>query len=759
MQAVSRISVPAAEPVRQQTHLQQTNGNKKKLTIVPLKQRPQLPENFEASTWQKLQVAVCAVFKNTSVDLSFEELYRAVEDVCMHKLAQSMYTQLADLCQGFIYANVDRLLDQSCYSDHTGFLALADSVWTTHCEHVLTIRNIFLYLDRSYAMQVHTSGVVSIWDLCLRFFGERLQQRHEAVGKLVVGLLAMVQSERHGQSVDKRIVRRLLRMLFAVGLYRHFEEPFLMESERFFASEGQELIDSLDAASYLKHVERRLQQAVDMVTQYLDVGSRVPLIATIDNRLLRPHTTTLLDRGVATLFNENKVSDLKRLFVLLDRVEALTALKDTFSSHIRRTGEALVADETRDKTLIEDLLALQEKVNVVMQQAFTNLESFKYALKDSFEKLINPTKQPNRTAELLARFLDRKLRGEKGVTEVDMEETFDRTIILFRYIQCKDIFEAFYKKLLSKRLLLGKSASNDLEKSVLCKLKSECGSNFTSKLEGMFQDMEFSRAVMEQYSAANSACVPSSSSVVQCNFQVLNAGFWPSCSPITVVLPRELSVPRDHFVDFYTERYQGRRLVWNQALDRCMVTARFPRGKKELDVTLFQTAVLLCFNKPAASDLQGLTIDDIASETKMEIGELRRTLQSLACGIVGTRVLTKEPKGKDIEFGDRFIVNEDFSNKMFRIKINTIQLRETVEETEQTLDEVFRDRQYQVDAAIVRTMKARKSLAHNLLMSELMTQLQFPARPADIKKRIESLIEREYLTRDTEDASKYVYLA
>lgn len=275
----------------------------------------------------------------------------------------------------------------------------------------------------------------------------------------------------------------------------------------------------------------------------------------------------------------------------------------------------------------------------------------------------------------------------------------------------------------------------------------------------MFQDMEFSRAVMEQYSAVNSACVPSSSSAVQCHFQVLNAGFWPSCSPITVVLPRELSVPRDHFVDFYTERYQGRRLVWNQALDRCMVTARFPRGKKELDVTLFQTAVLLCFNKPAASDLQGLTIDDIASETKMEIGELRRTLQSLACGIVGTRVLTKEPKGKDIEFGDRFIVNEDFSNKMFRIKINTIQLRETVEETEQTLDEVFRDRQYQVDAAIVRTMKARKSLAHNLLMSELMTQLQFPARPADIKKRIESLIEREYLTRDTEDASKYVYLA
>lgn len=35
----------------------------------------------------------------------------------------------------------------------------------------------------------------------------------------------------------------------------------------------------------------------------------------------------------------------------------------------------------------------------------------------------------------------------------------------------KDVFEAFYKKDLAKRLLLGKSASTDAEKSMLLKLK------------------------------------------------------------------------------------------------------------------------------------------------------------------------------------------------------------------------------------------------------------------------------------------------
>lgn len=44
-------------------------------------------------------------------------------------------------------------------------------------------------------------------------------------------------------------------------------------------------------------------------------------------------------------------------------------------------------------------------------------------------------------------------------------------ILSFRYLQGKDVFEAFYKKDLAKRLLLGKSASFDLERSMISKLK------------------------------------------------------------------------------------------------------------------------------------------------------------------------------------------------------------------------------------------------------------------------------------------------
>ena len=131
----------------------------------------------------------------------------------------------------------------------------------------------------------------------------------------MVGLLAAVEAERQGLGVDREVMRRLLRMLVALGLYHdRFEVPFLADSRRFFLHEGQALAtqsipisnihthslgdvvksehsssssssshsyandsgassssssDQAFAAGYLLHVERRLLEAHDMVTRYL----------------------------------------------------------------------------------------------------------------------------------------------------------------------------------------------------------------------------------------------------------------------------------------------------------------------------------------------------------------------------------------------------------------------------------------------------------------------------------------------------------
>src|SRR5215475_12211819 len=85
------------------------------------------------------------------------------------------------------------------------------------------------------------------------------------------------------------------------------------------------------------------------------------------------------------------------------------------------------------------------------------------------------------------------------MTEAEIEMVLDKTMVLFRYLQEKDVFERYYKQHLAKRLLLNKSVSDDSEKNMISKLKTECGCQFTSKLEGMFKDISVSNTMMEEF--------------------------------------------------------------------------------------------------------------------------------------------------------------------------------------------------------------------------------------------------------------------
>lgn len=84
-------------------------------------------------------------------------------------------------------------------------------------------------------------------------------------------------------------------------------------------------------------------------------------------------------------------------------------------------------------------------------------------------------------------------------TDEEVDSVLDKTITVFRYLTDKDVFERYYKGHLAKRLLLGRSVSDDAERGMLAKLKVECGFQFTQKLEGMFHDMRISEDTMKAY--------------------------------------------------------------------------------------------------------------------------------------------------------------------------------------------------------------------------------------------------------------------
>ncbi|KAH7962170.1 hypothetical protein HPB52_014672 [Rhipicephalus sanguineus] len=585
-------------------------------------------------------------------------------------------------------------------------------------------------------------------DVGLELFRTHIASNPGVQSRTVDGLLELIERERGGDAVDRSLLKSLIRMLSDLQMYGEvFEGRFLEATERLYGEEGQRLLQEAEVPAYLQHVERRLNEEQERLLYYLDHSTKKALIGCVERQLLGQHLGPILQKGLDQLLDDNR--DLGLMYSLFARVkDGLPMLCTHFNHYVKKRGRVIVSNPERDRSMVQELLDFKDQMDQVVNQCFHRNEKFVNSLKEAFEYFIN--QRPNKPAELIAKFVDSKLRaGNKEATEEELERLLDKIMVLFRFIHGKDVFEAFYKKDLAKRLLVGKSASVDAEKSMLCKLKQECGAAFTSKLEGMFRDMELSKELNLAFRQQQRR------ERLELTVSVLTMGYWPSYPPQEVALPAAMVRHQDLFRRFYLAKHSGRKLQWQPSLGHCVLRATFPGagGLKELQVSLFQALVLLCFNKVDGP----IGLAELSEQTRIEDGELRRTLQSLACG--KARVLQKEPRGREVQDGDQFVFNAEFRNRLFRIKINQVQMRETPEEQSSTQERVFQDRQYQIDAAVVRIMKMRKSLTHNLLITELYDQLKFPVKPTDLKKRIESLIDRDYLERDKDNPNQYHYVA
>ena len=102
---------------------------------------------------------------------------------------------------------------------------------------------------------------------------------------------------------------------------------------------------------------------------------------------------------------------------------------------------------------------------------------------------------------------------------------------------------------------------------------------------------------------------------------------------------------------------------------------------------------------------------DIKSETDIPERDLIRALQSLAMGKPTQRILVKNPRTKEIEPTHVFSVNDGFTSKLYRVKIQTVAAKgESEPERKETRSKVDEDRKHEIEAAIVRIMKARKTM-------------------------------------------------
>lgn len=332
-----------------------------------------------------------------------------------------------------------------------------------------------MYLDRKFTLQ--RSEYRSIWDLGLNSFAVNIAKIPKFSAKLKDSLLAAIEADRKGETVDKNLLKNLMRMLTALGIYTdHFEKFFLDATTNFYTLESESRVQELQVDEFLRYIERRIDEENNRILLYLDEQTKKELINILEQVGLARHVDLLLEKGIENLVDGEKIDDLKRMYALFSRVNQQSKIKDSWNKHIKKKGSEIVLDEQNDDQMVNSLLKFKKSSDSILLKAFEKHEDFAYALKDAFEYFINV--RQNSPAELLAKFVDANMRAGKdrrAVSDSDFDQLLDNVMEIFRFINGKDVFEAFYKKDLSKRLLLSKSVSIDAEKSFISKLKVKQG--------------------------------------------------------------------------------------------------------------------------------------------------------------------------------------------------------------------------------------------------------------------------------------------
>ncbi|KAA3680637.1 cullin 4 [Paragonimus westermani] len=347
--------------------------------------------------------------------------------------------------------------------------------WELYCKKMLLIRNIFLFMDRQ--LLVTNTQYMQLWDLALNLFRENVIN-HETVEKRILKqLFEEIYKERSGEAVDRNLLRSIIRMLIDLKLYQSvFLMEFIFQSQQFYAHEADSLLRIMSVPEYLAHVDKRIAEEEERLASYLEpVSTRQILISTLVSELLTRTLDHLLDTGLVGSLKAKETGQLRLFYTLLSRVpNGIDKLRSHFRQYVIQVGRDLVENRTqdpeKDRTMIQNLLNFRDYLSELIVTCLANDASFTRVLQEAYEEFIN--QRPNKPAEFLAKYLDSHLRsGNKAQTEEELDKLMDKTMMLFRYIDGKDIFEAFYTKELAKRLLLNKSASVDAEKAMLSKLK------------------------------------------------------------------------------------------------------------------------------------------------------------------------------------------------------------------------------------------------------------------------------------------------
>mmetsp|Transcript_18616 Transcript_18616/g.51986 ORF Transcript_18616/g.51986 Transcript_18616/m.51986 type:complete len:742 (+) Transcript_18616:190-2415(+) len=731
--------------------------------IIPLEQG--WNEEIKAKAIDKLETMLNDGLKSGSIfgPKEYVQIYTTCYDMCTQRSpynwSRELYQRHGETIETYLQNHVLPALHDKMGPGGTILLAEIQHRWQNHQIMNKWLKKFFTYLDRYYVKHHSLPTLTQAGLRCFRthVYDEIKEETTNAIHKLI-------NKEREGEIIDKSLVKSVVELYESMGMStldaynEDLEKPLLEYTRQYYARKREDWM-SLSTPDYLIKAEDALEEERKRVEDYLNSSSESKILKVVEEEILEKVEMLLLEKessGCRALLRNEKSEDLQRMFRLFSRLEnGLNPMANILQSFLTDMGNEIIhlrkarldggeKDKNDDPKFVKDIITLHEKSLFVVKKDFAGNSLFQKALKDAFVEIVNTNVGQYTTAELMSTFCDRILKsGGEKLSESEVEDNLEKIVQLFSYLTEKDVFAEIYRNQLAKRLLSQRSTSDDAEKLMIAKLKMQCGTQFTSKMEGMLNDL----AVGSEQRSEFEGRMRSVDTKLDFSVQVLTTGFWPRYKSPEVVLTPEMAKCMEVFKEWHDNKHQKRKLSWVFSQGNATVRGVFKKPY-DIQVTTLQAVVLNTFNG-------GVTMSVTELSRKLNVQEdiLKPLMHSLSCGKY--KVIRKSPASNKINTTDSFVANEKFASNLRKIRIPMASLDSTMNKKR-----VEEDRTIAIEAAIVRIMKARKTLQHQQLLAEVLAQLAFfNPKPRVVKKCIENLIEREYLERSQDNAQVYNYLA
>eukprot|EP00009_Paramoeba_aestuarina_P002593 CAMPEP_0201512452 /NCGR_PEP_ID=MMETSP0161_2-20130828/4710_1 /ASSEMBLY_ACC=CAM_ASM_000251 /TAXON_ID=180227 /ORGANISM="Neoparamoeba aestuarina, Strain SoJaBio B1-5/56/2" /LENGTH=509 /DNA_ID=CAMNT_0047908315 /DNA_START=837 /DNA_END=2366 /DNA_ORIENTATION=+ len=509
----------------------------------------------------------------------------------------------------------------------------------------------------------------------------------------------------------------------------------------------------------MKKVEQRVAEEVNRVDQYLQPRTLTPLLGVVDTVLII-HQQDVITGEFESLLHEYRITDLTRMYTIVSRVPStIPQMQEKMESFIATTGTKSLSGVSDPRSFVEVVIQTYRKYRFLVDEAFKGDMAFEQSLDRACRRFINRSVGGDGSSlapELVARYSDQLLKktGEKQ-EESTREETLNDIMMIFKYLEEKDAFMTFYGSHLSSRLINNNSFSEHLEDHMIRNLKTLCGIEHTASLKAMFNDMKVSKGLQEEFKSKLEG--EGKSTPLDFTALVLVKGIWPlKESPCSFSLSPALNTCREMFEKFYQSKYPSRSLRWVYHYSKGEVKLTYTPKQHILQCSAYQMGVLDQFNR--AKVLSKAKLKEI---TTLDDGTLDKVLKSL----VKTRVVNMKPKLSeqvpDTLPDHLFCLNQKFTSDSIRLNINIKSTGEKANNNIIVRKQIEESRRLEIQACIVRVMKAKKKLEHRLLVAEVMEQLgsRFEATVSQIKRCIDILIEKDYLERNNDKGDSYNYVS